>query len=320
MKEEVASVFGVIRGLTALFAVLVAGLAISACGGEDTPDTDGGLGAAELAAKLPDGGTPQAIAVDVDAAREAAGLAEGTDPTEISTSREELRFGLSTFSALLSLAALTDNPVRAAIDHSKLSAYAAHPYISDDAVALLSTTQDFDEIASSLEDAGWERDGDILSTDGDPQEVTYTAVAPADGYVVLGFSPEGVEAAASGDAEPSTTGELAALEALDAPVVGAVVPETADEECVELVSFEDFVDETFRFHITVDGEADVSKLSKTLAREAPGVGFDVVSQEAQGDTITLELEGVDSEQLVNSPALLVATSLDETGPPLYDCE
>jgi hypothetical protein len=134
MKEEVASVFGVIRGLTALFAVLVAGLAISACGGEDTPDTDGGLGAAELAAMLPDGGTPQAIAVDVDAAREAAGLAEGTDPTEISTSREELRFGLSTFSALLSLAALTDNPVRAAIDHSKLSAYAAHPYISERAV------------------------------------------------------------------------------------------------------------------------------------------------------------------------------------------
>ena len=183
--------------------MLAAALAISACGGEDTPDTDGGLSAAELAAMLPDGGTPQAIAVDVDAAREAAGLAEGTDPTEISTSREELRFGLSTFSALLSLAALTDNPVRAAIDHSKLSAYAAHPYISDDAVALLSTTQDFEEIASSLEDAGWERDGDVLSTDGDPQEVTYTAVAAADGYVVLASAPEGVEAAASGDAEPS---------------------------------------------------------------------------------------------------------------------
>ena len=168
MKEEVASVFGVIRGLTALFAVLATALPSRRAAASDTPDTDGGLSAAELAAKLPDGGTPQAVAVDVDAAKEAAGLAEATDPTEISTSREELRFGLSTFSALLSLAALTDNPVRAAIDHSQLSAYAAHPYVSDDAVTLVSTSQDFDEIASSLEDAGWERDGDVLTTDGDP--------------------------------------------------------------------------------------------------------------------------------------------------------
>ena len=59
---------------------------------------------------------------------------------------------------------------------------------------------------------------------------------------------------------------------------------------------------------------------KALPKEAPGVGFDVTSQDAEGDTITLELEGVDADQLVNSPALLVATGLDETGPPLYDCE
>lgn len=310
------------RGTSALFAVLATSLAIAACGGGDTPDTDGGLSASELAAKLPDGGTPQAIAVDVDAAREAAGLPAGTDPTEISTSREELRFGLSTFSALLSLAALTDNPVRGAIDHGQLSAYAAHPYISDDAVALLSTTQDFDEIASSLEDDGWERDGDVLSTEGDPETLTYTAVAAADGFVVLGFSPEGVEAVASGDAEPSTTGELAGLEALEAPVVGAVVPEGKGAECIELVSFEDFVDETFRFYITVDGKAEPSRLSKDLSDEAPGVGFDIVSEDVKGDSITLELEGVEgaeTAQLVNSPAVLVAAVLDETGPLLYDC-
>lgn len=78
---------------------------------------------------------------------------------------------------------------------------------------------------SSLENDGWERDGNVLSTTGDRATLTYTAVAAADGYIALGFSPEGVETAASEDAEPSATGELAALESLEAPIVGAVVPE-----------------------------------------------------------------------------------------------
>ena len=183
-------------------------------------------------------------------------------------------FGLSTFSALLSLTAITDDPVRAAMDHSKLSAYAAHPYISDDAVALLSTLR----ISTRSLRRSRTLDGSATATSCRPTAIPRRSPTrpsrAADGYVVLGFGAEGVEAAASGDAESSTTGELAGLEALDAPVVGAVVPETADEDCVELVGFEDFVDETFRFYVTVDGEADVSKLSKDLAKEAPGVGFD----------------------------------------------
>ena len=126
------------RGPSALLAVLAAALAISACGGDDAPDTDGGLSASELAAKLPDGGIPQAVAVDVDAAREAAGLAGGTDPTEVGTSREELRLRLQHLLRPSRLSALTDNPVRAALDHGQISAYAAHPYVSDEAITLVS--------------------------------------------------------------------------------------------------------------------------------------------------------------------------------------
>ncbi|MDX6587354.1 MAG: hypothetical protein QOI31_1827 [Solirubrobacterales bacterium] len=316
----VASVFAMFRGPSALLAVLVAALAISACG-DDTPDTDGGLSASELAAMLPDGGIPQAVAVDVDAAREAAGLAGGTDPTEVGTSREELRFGFSTFFALRDLAALTENPVRAALDHGLITAYAGHPYVLDEAITLVSSSQDFDELASTLEDDGWERDGAVVSTEGDPQELTYTAVGAGDGFIALGYDPEVVEAVASGEAPPSETGELAGLEALDAPVTAAVVPDEAEgEECVELIAFEDFLDETFRLYITVDGEAKSSQLSKDLTDEALSLGFKVESEETEGDTITLELQGVtETEQLVNSPAVLVGATLDENGPLLYDC-
>ncbi len=307
------------RGLFALLAMLVAAFAISACGGDDAPDTDGGLSASELAEKLPDGGMPQATAVDVSAAKEAAGLDADVEPTSLQGTPTEFRFGQSTFYALRDLSILTDNPLRAALDHSAITAYAAHPYVSDDAVALVSTSQDFDDVASSLEADGWERDGDVLSTDGDPAELGYTAAAAGDGFIVLGTSPEGVEAAASGDAEPSEAGELEALAELDAPVVFAMIPESKNVECVSLITFEDFVDGTMDVHVTVDGEADDKRVADKLSRDIDTIGFLTESIEASGDTVTLHLTGRDEEGLANSPALMVYSALDETGPLLYDC-
>ncbi len=319
---RLASVFAVLRGLSALFAVLIAALAIAACGGDDGgdfPDTDGGLSASELAAKLPDAGTPQAVAADVVAAREAAGLPADADPTALGSSPPEVRFGFSTFFGLRELSAVIENPVRSAVDHSLVTAYASHPFISDDAVALLSTSQDFEEIATSLEDEGWEQDGDVISTDGDPEELTYTAVAPGDGFVVLGYSPEGVEAVASGEAEPSETGELEALEALDAPVTMATIPEVEGTECISLIAYEDFVDGTADLFITVDGKADADRLGKDLRKTSGSVGFEILSAEAEGDTLTVELQGLEEEGVANSPALLVGFALDENGDLLYDC-
>jgi hypothetical protein len=318
-----ASVSTVLRGLSALVAVLVAVLALVACGGDDDggdfPDSDGGLTASELAAKLPDAGTPQAVAADVVAAKEAAGLAADADPVALGSTPEEDRFGFSTFFGLRELSALVENPVRSALDHSLITAYASHPFISDEAVALLSTSQDFEEIATSLEDAGWEQDGDVFSTDGDPEELTYTAAAPADGFVVLGYSPEGVEAVASGEAEPSGTGELEALEELDAPVTLGLIPEGEGTECISSVAYEDFVDGTTDLFITVDGKADTARLAKDLPKTAGSIGFEVISTEAEGDTLTVELEGLEAEGVANSPALLVVFALDQTGPLLDDC-
>lgn len=310
------------RGISALFAVLAASLALVACGGGgDSPDTDGGLTASELAAKLPDSGTPQAVAVDATAAKEAAGFSADTDPTELGTNPEELRLAASAYFALFSLSAKVENPVRSAMDNGQITAYAAHPdYTSDDAVALVSTTQDFDEIASALEDEGWERDGDVLTGESDPDGLSYNTVGAGDGFVVLGYSTEAVEAVVSGDAEPSDTGELEALEELDAPVIGAIVPEVEGLECVSLITFEDYLDGTSTVSMTVDGGADAKKISDQLEKDSASAGFVVTSEDAEGDVVTLELDGLEEDGLANSPALLIAAGFDDSGSLLYDCE
>lgn len=316
---SVASVFEVSRGISALLAVLVVAFALVACGGEeDSPDINGDLSAKELAAMLPDGGTTQAVAADVSAAKEAAGLPEDVDPVELGIQPADLRLA-SAYFALFSLSAVVDNPVRSAMDNSEITAYAAHPdYQSDDAVAFVLTGQDFEEIASSLEDSGWERNGNVLTGESDPEGLTYNTAGAADGFLVLGYSEEAVEAVVSGDAEPSETGELEALETLDAPIVGAVIPDVAGLECVTLITFEDFADGRSTVVLTVDGKAETGRISKDVSDPA-SLGFTLVSEEAEGNDLTLELEGREKEGIANSPALLIAAGLDDAGPLLYDC-
>ena len=299
--------------------MLCAALFLSACGGDDAPDTDGGLSAKELAAKLPEDGIPQVVAADITASKEAAGLDSDSDPTELGTNPEEVRFAVSAFTSFLSLSIRTDNPVRSALDHSLITASAAQPTTADDGVTLVSTSQDFEEIASSLEDADWERDGDLLTTEGDALELGYTAAAAGDGFLVLGNDPTLVEDVATGDAEPSQSGELEALEQLDAPVIGAIVPEIEGLECVSLVTFEDFVNGEATIDVTVDGEADPDGVSRRLKVDASSIGFTVSSVKADADTLTIELEGRDEEGLANSPTLLIASEFDQDGALLYDC-
>ncbi len=318
----VASVSAVLRGLSALFAVLMAALAIAACGGDDggdSPDINGDLSASELAAKLPAGGTPQVVAADITAAKEAAGIPEDTDPTTLASNPNELRLAAA-YVSLFSLSAVVDNPVRTAMDNSQITAYAAHPdYTSDEALALVSTTQDFEEIATALEDEGWERDGDVLTGESDPEGFTYTAVGAAEGFLVLGYSADAVEAVVSGEAEPSNSGELEALEGLDAPVVGAIIPDVEGLECVTLITFEDFVDGDSSIVMTVDGGAEEDRISKKIAADSASAGFTVLSEKAEGDQVTIELRGREQEGVANSPALLIAAGFDDTGPLIYDC-
>ena len=262
MKEKSLASSRCFRGLFALLAFLAAALAISACGGEDTPNTDGGLSASELAEKLPDGGMPQATAVDVVPPGKRPALPRNradeisTKPRRVSLRPEHLLRPDESRDP-------HGQPLPSRIDHSKLSRpSAAHPYVSDDAVALVSTTQDFDDVASSLGPMGGSAMVTSSRQTATPRKSGNTAVAAADGFVVLGFTPGGVEAAASGDAEPPRERASWRASRRSMRLWSAPWCPDKDEECVELIRFEDFVDETIGFYVTVDGGADHSKLSE----------------------------------------------------------
>lgn len=276
----------------------------------------------ELAAKLPDGGTPQAVAVDVLAAKEASGLEADIDPLTLPAGAAENRFVFSTFFALRDVAQLTDNAVRSALDHSVITAYAAHPYISDEAVTLISTSQDFDEIASSLEDDGFERDGNTLTSDGDPEVDTYTAVAPGDGFIVLGYSAEGVEAVADGGGEPSGTGELELLEELPEAPARIATLRSGGPDCVVSVTSTDQANGDADLTVAFDSPPKTANLDGDLEDAWGSLGFSFKKPKVSGDEMTFDLLGSDETGLSNSPALLIGLIYSEPTklrPAFYDC-
>ncbi len=302
--------------------MLIALVAMAGCGGDDggdTPDTNGDLSAKELAAKLPEAKFAQAAAVDVSAAKKAAGQPADANPLELGLEPQEYRLGVSAYFGLRSLSARVANPVRDAFDNALITAYAGRPYPADNAVTLVSTPQPYEEIAAALEEDGWERDGDVLSSDGDPEEVTYTAIAPGEGFIVLGYDPEVVSAVASGDAPPSETGELELLANLDAPAVFADIPSGENLDCVESITYEDPIDGTASISVAIPN-ADQKNLAPIEA-EAESIGFDVTSITEQDDTLEIELKGREDEGngLANAPATLVFIWTDEDGKPFYDC-
>jgi hypothetical protein len=315
MRSLASSAMG--RGTKTALSALLASAALAGCGG-GTPDTDGDLSAAELAAKLPQTEFARAAAVDVAAAKEAAGLEPDADPLELDFTPAESIFASSAFFGLHSVSQLVENPVREAFDHSLISAYAGQPYLTDEGVTLVSTSQPYEEIASALEDAGWQRDGDVLSSDGNPEEVTYTAIAPGDGFIVLGYDAELVEQVASGDAAPSESGELELLEGLDAPAVLATIPETEGLECVDSITYEDPIDGTVSVRVAVPS-ADEKKLDE-FESYLQTIGFAVTSIKEEEDALEIEFQSRQFEDgVTNSPALLVFVLTDEDGKPFYDC-
>ena len=159
--------------------------------------------------------------------------------------------------------------------------------------------------------------GDLLTGKSDPEGLTYNAVGAGDGFLLLGYSAEAVEAVASGDAEPcrpSAKRESSRRsKSLSAPVTAAIIPEVEGLECVTLITFEDFVDGKSNIALTVDGEADTKNISNELNESAESTGFTIASEEADGDTVTILLEGQEGG-LANSPALLIATGWTTTAP------
>lgn len=211
--------------------LLVIALGAAACGGEEESAS---AGSRELVDRLPRLEPAGVIYVDVDAARAALGLGPAVDPESVlEGSDAERRFVLVAAAAVPYIGSPVDTAVRKAIDATQIRA-AANNFLTvgEESVSVLATDQPFDEIAATLEDEGFTRDGEVLTSGESPQAVGATAVAGGEGIVALGFTPEAVEAAAAGEAEPADGPERDLLASLDAPAVAAFATSDGCSEAI----------------------------------------------------------------------------------------
>lgn len=211
-------------------------LGLPACGGEE--DTPASGGETDLVDRLPRAEPSGVIYLDFYAAREALELDAEVDPeSAILGSDAERRFGLVAGAAVPYLASPVDTAVRKAVDATRISAAANNLLsVGEQAVTVLVTDQPFDEIAATLEEEGFSRDGDVLTSDESPQEVGATAVAGDDGVLALGFTAAAVEAAATGETELAQGPERDLLAELDAPAKAAFA---TSDPCSEAIGAAD---------------------------------------------------------------------------------
>lgn len=292
-------------------------IAIPGCGGGGDEGT-GEMSSTELLQMLPEAEQPQVVAADVDAAREAAGLAGDADPTDLDSGQSRNRFVVSTFVGLWNISFPNNNPVRDALDHSVISAYAAHLFQEPGAITLVATTQPFDDLAEGLEEAGYERDGDVVFSDGDPEELSYTAAAPGDGFLVLGYDPDTVRRVAAGEAEPASSPEVEAVLAHDdAPVVAAIAPE--EPECIVTMTSTDQVEGGGTLYIRTAGKPDLDAFQRLDSPAFSSIGFGVGEPQIAGDEISIEIEVDPSGSGLVNPVVAVASTLLLAPDEIYDC-
>lgn len=104
---------------------------------------------------------------------------------------------------------------------------------------MIATEQPFDEIASSLEQNGFSRDGDVLTSADDPVDAAATAVAGGDGVIALGFDAATVEAAAGEEPEAPKGAERDLIADLEGPAaIVLAVPEDSTA-CFTAIGFVD---------------------------------------------------------------------------------
>jgi hypothetical protein len=194
----------------------VAFVALMTAAGCGNGDGDGSA-AVDLADRIPEGQLPTISAMDLVAAREALGLPDDFAGDSFETDPEK-RFVAAAGVAIPTIARPQETPFRAAVDLGQVTAAASSIGFAPDQVTVVETEQDFEEVASSLEEDGYERDGDVLMTDDLGATVGYRVVAGGEGVIAAGQEAEPVEAAAAGPLDPAPAGPARELLAeLDAP-------------------------------------------------------------------------------------------------------
>lgn len=171
---------------------------------------------------------------------------------------------------------------------------------------------------SALEEAGYEREGDVLVTDDPLTEVSYSAVAGADGYVAMSTDPEAdpesVRAAASAEIEPPGGAERDVLAELGGPISGAVASSAESAGCVNTFGISDGL--RGEAELRLDGDDDISPdgFAGSDLDETIGFGFDFGEPESDDGNLVVPIKS-------DGPPSAVGILLgDIPAGSLYDCE
>jgi hypothetical protein len=283
-----------------LVVALAAMIAFSAgCGGggdesstsTTTTPASGGGGAATagLTDYLPTDAALLAV-VDVAKAREELGLPPDADAADVGALSSEgldapesqLVLAAALGATPLAVAALSGapDPVATALDGSAIEAAASNQGDPEGPVAVIRTRQSFDDLASKLADAGWERSGRTI-TNAEEERVSEITEA-GDGVIV--FSGKGASANELVASPPGGPKTMAALLAGDGPSVGlATTIPPSHRGCLRAFGGRETADNTegvMRFQL--DGAADAADVDLSGLEES---GVEVGEVEVAGDIV-----------------------------------
>jgi hypothetical protein len=269
-----------VTAILAVVALTGAGCGSDSDSGESSASTD-------LAASLP--GDPTAVYyLDLEATRQELGVAADTDPVSeeaLTGDADDEQAAELYLTAGIVLPHVTESfserfeldATGEAIDHSQVSAAASGEGGDGGRAVVLATDQPFDEIAQSLEAAGFEADGDVLSgANADPEPAFPYVAETGDGTVVLATELAAAEEAAAGETSASDAAALAGK--LDQPQRQALA---AEQDCVRGFAVGgDAVGGELEIVIRVDGEPDADRVANEAALISGGT---IVLGEAEVD-------------------------------------
>lgn len=275
-------------------AVVVAMVLGGCAGSEGDHDIEaGGSGGGELdelVELLPEDASLLAV-VDVAAVQRSL-LGEGRAVGDLSDEdTRDLAVLLAT--AMPFTSDLQETPIGRSLDIGAMTAVASVPFAfaPDRAVVVVRTSQPFDDLAAALEEEDFERDGDLVWTEGPVRELGgATAVTPAgDDLIVLAQSREVARAVADGDGDGPVLAEQ--LDPVDGSIRVVFASDADSDSCVATMAAGWEIDAgEGRLVITLvdDGSEDaVAADGFELLRDGPAAEtVDIDPPEVDGRTIT----------------------------------
>lgn len=262
------------------------------------------------------------IVFDVDAAREAAGLPADADPADpwaedADPTGDEALAGQRFRTAGMTIPhlqhPLEDGPA-ASIDTGQVSAAAT---VMGGRLAVIRTSQDFEEIATAFEEAGYDRDGDVVTYTGDDGslggEHVYANLGWRDGLLVVSTDPDGdpdaVRAALADDVDDSDLASFATDLMGDTGAPGVLVAEVPDAEsvsCVSRVGVADLITGSGEYVLVSDDPGDVDVV---LGDEGHRGRYQYDEPEVDGEQVRV---GIEVNEATFSPLLTWAeTSMED---------